>query len=153
MPLLVAWKCAECESTERKGRAKGLCRPCYLKAYKSRPGYRTPEQIEQRRQYSAMYHQKHKATRNPEITERRRELRRRVVETLGGKCACCQETTPAFLTLDHVQNDGAAVRHLQRHLIYRMVEAEGYPKDRYQILCWNCNAAKGMLGACPHSAA
>ena len=27
----------------------------------------------------------------------------------------------------------------------------GYPKDGYQLLCHNCNCAKGWYGACPHT--
>jgi hypothetical protein len=30
------------------------------------------------------------------------------------------------------------------------VKAAGYPKDRYQLLCHNCNMAKGFYGLCPH---
>jgi len=73
-----------------------------------------------------------------------------VMETLGGKCACCGETHPAFLTLDHVQNDGAKDRRLHRHLLMRRIINEGFPRDKYQVLCWNCNAAKHFAGACPH---
>ena len=74
-----------------------------------------------------------------------------MVAALGGKCRCCGETEPVFLTLDHVQNDGHKDRKLARHLLMARVEAEGFPPDRYQILCWNCNAAKAM-GGCPHMA-
>ena len=80
-------------------------------------------------------------------------MRRKIIETLGARCNCCGETEQAFLTIDHVQNDGAMVRKKQRHLVYKMILDEGIPPDRYQILCWNCNAAKGILGACPHLAA
>jgi hypothetical protein len=55
-----------------------------------------------------------------------------------------------FLTIDHVQGDGAQVRKLRRHLVHKMILDEGCPPDRYQILCWNCNSAKHLLGVCPH---
>lgn len=28
--------------------------------------------------------------------------------------------------------------------------AQGYPKDRYRLLCYNCNCAIGARGYCPH---
>jgi hypothetical protein len=29
----------------------------------------------------------------------------------------------------------------------------GYPKDNFQLLCMNCNFAKGHRGECPHQTA
>ena len=31
-----------------------------------------------------------------------------------------------------------------------MLKAQGCPRDRYQILCHNCNLAKYYYGVCPH---
>jgi len=105
---------------------------------------------ERERRKAAAYHQANKARLNGQITARRRTMRGQIMERLGGACRCCGETTPVFLTIDHVQNDGAKVRKMRRHLVYKIILDEGCPADRYQILCWNCNAAKGMLGRCPH---
>ena len=33
--------------------------------------------------------------------------------------------------------------------LYAKIISEGFP-DSIQVLCWNCNAAKGMDGVCPH---
>jgi hypothetical protein len=33
---------------------------------------------------------------------------------------------------------------------YAWLALNGFPKDRYQLLCWNCNVAKGKYGQCPH---
>lgn len=133
-----------------KGSAKGKCAACYRKAYKA-TYYIDPVNRENRRTKSAAYHQANKMRVNAQITQRRRELRERVMATLGGKCRCCGETTPVFLTLDHINGDGALVRKVARHLIFKQVEDEGCPPDRYQVLCWNCNSAKHILGRCPHS--
>ena len=71
----------------------------------------------------------------------------------GYKCACCGETERAFLSLDHVNNDGTAHRKGERkHCmhIYRWAIAHGFP-DRLQVLCMNCNWGKRMNnGICPH---
>ena len=83
----------------------------------------------------------------------RENARVKVFEAYGGrKCACCEETEPSFLSIDHINNDG----HIERkqgitgYRLYRMLVKLGFPKDRYQILCFNCNSAKKILGICPH---
>lgn len=68
------------------------------------------------------------------------------------RCACCGETELDFLTLDHVNNDGAEHR---RQLgaagvsVYCWIKRNKFPTG-FAILCWNCNAAKGRFGICPH---
>ena len=77
-----------------------------------------------------------------------------MLNAYGRKCACCGEAHPQFLTLDHVNNDGGEHRarfdSRSAELIYRDVKREGFPKDKYQLLCWNCNCAKEYWGTCPH---
>lgn len=34
--------------------------------------------------------------------------------------------------------------------LYYYLKEKGFPKDRYQCLCMNCNAAKYYRGICPH---
>lgn len=76
-----------------------------------------------------------------------------ILNTYGSQCACCGETELAFLSLDHINNDGAQHRKArgpQGACIYLDVIREGYPKDRYQILCMNCNWARRYGKTCPH---
>lgn len=93
----------------------------------------------------------------------RREVARsrlEMYENLGDHCACCGESHPKFLTFDHVQNDGAAHRKklagnrksgVSTWLeVIREARRNGWPKDKYQVLCYNCNCAKGHWGECPH---
>jgi len=79
-------------------------------------------------------------------------LKLRMLEAFGWKCQCCGEDNPFFLTLDHVKNDGASHRDqgYNEQQIYRIAQSEGWPKDRYQLLCMNCNFAKGHFQECPH---
>jgi len=66
------------------------------------------------------------------------------------KCACCGSTYTEFLTLDHINGDGAQHRReLKGRRVYRWVKAHDYPSG-FQVLCMNCNFAKGMFGFCPH---
>jgi hypothetical protein len=79
------------------------------------------------------------------------ERRRHIIARYGGRCVCCGETEIGFLTIDHVANDGAAHRKLNMRamrLAY-FITRNGYPPD-FQVLCYNCNCAKGALGECPH---
>ena len=77
------------------------------------------------------------------------KLRSDVLAAYGGACACCGNAYEAHLTLDHVDGGGRqerlAVGNGQR--IYRRLRQKGYPPG-FQILCWNCNAAKHTLGRC-----
>jgi hypothetical protein len=91
--------------------------------------------------------------RQMEITQ---ELKKEVYDNLGRSCACCGETEPEFLVVDHVKGNGAQHRKDTKALggqaIYRAIKKEGFPKDSYQILCHNCNWSKGTgpEGMCVH---
>ena len=88
----------------------------------------------------------------------RDQIRAEVLAAYGGKCECCGEATPEFLTIDHIYNDGNNHRKEGQYTregtpgpsLYRTLRKEGFPKGRVQILCWNCNCAKGKYGSCPH---
>ena len=107
------------------------------------------------------YESLYKSKRNPE--ERKlvgrnnySNLRLSTLLAYGHKCVCCGETEAAFLTIDHIHNDGAEERRrihgssrASSPKFYRMLRNQGWPRDRYQLLCYNCNCAKAH-GGCPH---
>ena len=88
------------------------------------------------------------------------KLRAQVLVAYGSKCACpgCTVTEPKFLQVDHVNNDGAA--HRRRMFgnnkngggiqLYTYLRRLGFPKKGFQLMCANCNFAKGHYGKCPH---
>ena len=90
--------------------------------------------------------------------EKRARIRDAVFGAYGGyRCVCCGETERAFLSLDHVENDGATFR---RQILgsrncagaktYAWLHRHGYPAG-YQVLCMNCQFGKRMNhGVCPH---
>jgi hypothetical protein len=80
--------------------------------------------------------------------------RRDIIIQYGSKCECCGEAEPEFLTIDHTKNDGAEHRRngFKGEKLYKWLKDQGYPKDGYRLLCWNCNAARGIHGFCPHEA-
>jgi hypothetical protein len=78
-----------------------------------------------------------------------------LIEGYGGKCACCGETEPAFLTLDHIGGGGAAHRRSIKRgnkilRIRQELKAAGWPTDKYRLLCMNCNFATRHGKVCPH---
>ncbi len=80
----------------------------------------------------------------------RQKVRQKVLAAYGGKCTCCGETTPEFLTLDHVNGGGNEHRrHLPGKDLWRWSYSEGFP-DILQLLCYNCNGAKAADRTCPH---
>jgi len=71
----------------------------------------------------------------------------------GGSCACCGESNIVFLTIDHVNNDGAKRRRLGEPgggLLYKKLRRQKTLDPTLQVLCWNCNMGKRMMGGCPH---
>lgn len=81
------------------------------------------------------------------------ELKKQVIDVYGGKCNCCGISNPAFLTIDHVNNDGKKHRKEIKGngSLYWWLKRKGFPKDNFQVLCWNCNMGKHHNnGICPH---
>ena len=90
-------------------------------------------------------------------------------------CNCCGYTGIEFLTIDHIipkremekkfksivktinenisitPNEIKAGYNAKRkaHQLIQWLITNNFPK-KFQILCWNCNFAKGILGKCPH---
>jgi hypothetical protein len=75
--------------------------------------------------------------------------RKIVLNHYGSKCACCGETEEKFLSVDHMNNDGANHRRSGGKNITIWLIKNNFPEG-FQLLCYNCNIAKGMYGQCPH---
>lgn len=84
----------------------------------------------------------------------RAALRKATLEAYGSKCVCCAETEPKFLTIDHINNDGAKHRkEIGQGSVPLMLylKNNNYPTDSFQCLCWNCNCGRNINGGiCPH---
>jgi hypothetical protein len=100
---------------------------------------------------------------NREHPERRRKtalahyykMQHQAIMAYGGyRCACCGETEPLFLSLDHVNNDGKAHRMKLGTLggtkLYKWLRENEWPEG-FQVLCMNCNQGRHRNGGtCPH---
>lgn len=82
-----------------------------------------------------------------------RALKAEVIAAYGGKCECCGEAHIEFMTIDHINGDGAAHRARcgKGRKVYADIKRQGFPKDKYRCLCLNCNIALGFYGYCPHN--
>ncbi len=72
------------------------------------------------------------------------------------QCACCNEHNLEFLTIDHINNDGAEHRRKLgiKNGFYRtsrFLLRDGFSASDYQVLCMNCNYSLGNYGYCPHN--
>lgn len=80
-------------------------------------------------------------------------LRSEALSAYGNKCACCGETHPHFLSIDHINGGGKTDRatHGDKNggmNWYKYLATER--PSHVQVLCHNCNMAKGHYGICPH---
>lgn len=120
--------------TRQDGAIERVCRECVrlgMKRYYAKDPARVVAERERQR-----------------IKERR--VHDKVIELLGNKCCYCGVTEHVFLTVDHINNDGAAHRKNARHMLYREILKDPDALGKYQCMCMNCNWAKRVLGICPH---
>lgn len=87
---------------------------------------------------------------NAKGRKRTRQRRLGVLSHYGGKCACCGETTFEFLAIDHINGGGGEHRRkIGKSETVKWLIKNNYPEG-FQVLCHNCNLAKGFYGECPH---
>ena len=84
----------------------------------------------------------------------RGNVRDEVYAAYGGyKCACCGETEKLFLSIDHINNDGAEHRRTHKlktgEQLHRWLRRNNFPSG-FQVLCMNCQWGKRDGGVCPH---
>ena len=70
----------------------------------------------------------------------------------GTLCACCGETERKFLTLDHIHGGGRQENKSGGggQKIYRNA-VKSLNKEKYRVLCFNCNCASYFSKRCPHN--
>lgn len=80
------------------------------------------------------------------------KLKEKFFEMYGRACACCSESNPLFMTLDHVLGDGHRSRSKGKRLspyYYYREAVKSYKPEIFQTLCFNCNFAKRNKASCP----
>ena len=121
-----------------------------------RPPQFTPEERKERIRNQVTAAVRRYAGRNPDKikksnAEQYAKLRKQLFDAYGWACMCCGEKIKEFLTIDHVNNDGAEHRRITGggSAWLREIRKLGFPPG-FQTLCFNCNAARGLHGKCPH---
>lgn len=122
----------------------------YHEEHKNDEGYR-----EQRRKAALRYYHKNRDKCITAMRQWHKALITQVIKHYGGKCACCGEKELLFLTLDHI--DGQGAKHRKQfggryggRKVYQWIIAQKYPKG-FQVLCFNCNCGKARNNnVCPH---
>ncbi len=82
--------------------------------------------------------------------KQRDKLRELVFNHYGKECACCGERELKFLSIDHLNGNGAKHRKNIHGHITKWLVKNNFPKG-FQTLCFNCNWGRYMNnGICPH---
>lgn len=140
--------------TGPKGNKDGLhsyCKSCCRKDGRDYYHANHEQEKEKRRQWGA----KNKDKVLKKNARWRRAQRKEVIDGYGGKCECCGESRWEFLAIDHIHGGGKKDRSRFKGNIgtfYKWLKDQGFPKDKYRLLCHNCNTALGIYGYCPHKA-
>lgn len=82
------------------------------------------------------------------INSRSKKARLIVLNHYGPECVYCGQENIIFLTIDHINNNGSTHRKQEKSsksCISLWIIRHGFPPD-FQVLCYNCNATKHMLG-------
>lgn len=102
------------------------------------------------------YYEKYRVN---ELLRKKGDIMARKIEILSHysngtmTCACCGEKHIEFLTIDHINNDGAKHRKelANRITLYDWLKKNKYPSG-FRVLCYNCNCARNHCPEklCPH---
>ena len=108
------------------------------------------EHKEQLKAYQKNYRKANRRSLSKKKISAARRAKAEGIATYGGKCACCGEARAEFLTLDHINGRTAEPYRITEQKAWMRLKTRGWPKDNFQLLCFNCNCAKGIYGHCPH---
>lgn len=120
------------------------------------------------REYNRKYYQKNKEAKreyNRQHQAKNREKYRQAARTYHAdirlkvlaayskgtiKCACCGEQEIKFLGIDHINGrKNEPIKRTGRNFYLYLLRTPY--DDNLQVLCHNCNYAKGFYGSCPHA--
>lgn len=149
--------CTQCMGSGKVPEGKSRCESC-LEKLRIWSLNRSPKQRKRKAIWMDKWRKSHHAEHLRARKSCRQKAKRRAVEGYGGKCNCCGEPNLCFLTIDHKHGDGAFHRRqmakgkertLDSYKFHVWLIRNKFPKE-FQILCFNCNCAKGTKKHCPH---
>lgn len=138
--------CARC-GVDPKRSNSAYCVVCW-KFYNSEWVKKNPAK---RRASTRAYRQHHKDAVARQNFDAKMRRRYRCRTLLGGVCVCCGEAHDSFLDIDHIYGGGSKERRERGGAYsYSEVLTMANPREKYQLLCSNCNQSKRRLGKCEH---
>lgn len=156
-------ECPNCHSTItyklyhsllRAARLNSICIECRHAKHRL-----SPEQKLARRDEIQEWQRIYRERNVKQLTHHKKEAllkkKRAGIAFYGGACKCCGETIEEFLTLEHKggRNEtdfySGGTKKITGKRAWEKACSQGWP-DRYTVLCFNCNCARGHLGYCPH---
>lgn len=170
---LTSW-CKFCSAAVRKQRRRGeilpsvrskggigyfrYCRRCDLHKPATAFGYHRSQGRQGwckvcAAQEKRAHYVRHKGTILAREKAIRWEMKLAMIAAYGGCCACCGEDMPEFLTIDHLAGGGTKHRLSIGNNLIKWLKKKGWPREGFQLLCYNCNCSKGSYGECPHERA
>ena len=149
-------KCSKCriikpiskfqKETRSRFRISAWCKDCSNKGNRERRRKR----LKYYKETEAKSRKRNRKTIRQWHKNKRLEMKKKIINHYGGKCACCGESRIEFLAIDHIKGGGK--KHRKNigagNLLYWIIR-NNYPK-RFRILCHNCNMSLGLYGYCPH---
>ena len=96
-----------------------------------------------------IYGEQNKEKKNAYHKIRHEKQLKEVYEHYGNRCRCCGETRREFLSIEHKNGGGREHRRKIGGDICNWLIKNNFPND-FELLCMNCNFAKGKFGYCPH---
>ena len=143
--------CSRCSIRESGYNKNLICRECLREQNKKYYEENRDKVIQQVSEYRSNNLEAVRAISNAANKARYHALKPQAFDKLGNRCACCGETNPKFLTIDHVKNDGAEHRKKIGSSFKIFLAVLDDTDNRFQILCWNCNCGRALNnGICPH---
>ena len=143
------WQRKVCKECERKSRHEWVKEnKARIRLYRDKSRERDIERASEWNKQNSEKHNKHSLSYYYRMQDK-------AIRAYGGYvCACCGETEPLFLTLDHTENNGREHRlqigNKGGHRFYKWLEENNWPPG-LQVLCMNCNHGKYRNnGICPH---
>lgn len=94
----------------------------------------------------------HRDELNAQTRSRSARMRDAVFSHYGKACTCCGTSHLAFLTIDHIHDDGAQHRKEvgSGSRLYEWLVKNNFPEG-FRTLCYNCNSGRYRNGGiCPH---
>ncbi len=147
--------CRTCKKAARNRRNVTI-RPVINKRQQLYRSKLSPEILEKNRLRARDWYTENRDRARMNVKTRYEKARAEMLVAFGPFCACCGETEPKFLTIDHINNDGGVHRRElggSASSIVFDLQKRGFPKGEFQLLCYNCNCGRARNGGiCPHKA-